>query len=325
MSAKIRILHMSSTPIVGAMGKLSYLLSQNGYDSVSLVFKDYGADSGLSTYFLDNSVVYDENIKECILDYAKSSDIIWVHNLIPDEFYDILGHCTYKSKFVYHCHSFNKEPPLFYDPTHIMPVKFCKKLAVAQFQPRFFQDYTIVPNIITYKPYLKLKEDKELLTVIYSPSNKKPFTKYGNKYSSSMGDELKFLASSNKIRLIYANQVRPNNLFALRRLSAHVTIDEIVSGGYHQVSLEGLCAGNVVINNADFFAQMNIKQIAGVDEMPFYICDESNFFDRLNALREDNELVRRYQRLSYDFFTNYLSQDKLFAYYDRICKQVLEE
>jgi Glycosyl transferase family 2/Capsular polysaccharide synthesis protein/N-terminal domain of galactosyltransferase len=57
--------------------------------------------------------------------------------------------------------------------------------------------------------------------------------------------------------------------------SAHVVIDECVTGSYHRNSLEGLAAGCVVVNGVGILPEMTalFAHMSGSDEVPFVTCD----------------------------------------------------
>ena len=57
-----------------------------------------------------------------------------------------------------------------------------------------------------------------------------------------------------------------------RKSTAHINIDECVTGAYHRSSLEGLALGCVVLNNCDWQCDQLIRQMTGGVRHPFITC-----------------------------------------------------
>jgi hypothetical protein len=61
-----------------------------------------------------------------------------------------------------------------------------------------------------------------------------------------------------------------NNLLYYRT-NFHVSIDEIYTGGFHQVSIEAMCTGGVCINGADIFSKLAYTNAIQADRLPPFI------------------------------------------------------
>ncbi len=117
------------------------------------------------------------------------------------------------------------------------------------------------------------------------------------------------------IELIDINGINPFELFEIRK-SVDITIDEIVTGGFHQVSLEGLCAGNVVINGADWFSLETAKHISKNLEIPPFIkITEENARDKLNSLLYDPGKIDLLKKKGYEYFKDNLDPSYLINFY----------
>lgn len=320
-----KIVHLSNTPLVGAPGKLSYLCEKNGYLSHSIILGDYPEKSGLNEKFMKYSILWNKKIPyltDQLLSYIEEADIIHIHNDF-NIFHDI----TWKSnqKFIYHVHSPLREGPIFIDKTNSFGVNFSKKLVVGQYHPRHYPDFYPVPNIVLGAPSKNLVKDDEPLRVMYSPTHKRG-GRWNNKFSEELNTVISSLEKMKSIKIIKLDSPLPQDTLLEVRKTCHVSIDEISTGAYHQISLEGLCAGNVVINNADYFSSFMLASLATAPEMPpFYRCNPSNISKNMIALLANYDLVRDYQKKSFDFFDQYLRADKLFEIYNKIYLEILTD
>jgi hypothetical protein len=109
---------------------------------------------------------------------------------------------------------------------------------------------------------------------------------------------------------------------AVRR-TCHVTIDEIATGGFHMVSLEGLCAGNVVINRADYFGKATFSTFCSGEMPPFTYADDSCIREVLLLLVEDVDETARLQMASHDYFRCHCDPLKLVEVFDAAYQSIL--
>jgi hypothetical protein len=110
---------------------------------------------------------------------------------------------------------------------------------------------------------------------------------------------------------------------ALRR-TCHASIDEIMTGAFHQVSLEGMCAGNVVINRADYFSKALLAQCtASFAIPPFLFADETTIDSVMISLSADEEQTRRLQQASINYFVDHLAVQKMAERYHDVYKSII--
>lgn len=119
------------------------------------------------------------------------------------------------------------------------------------------------------------------------------------------------LVSLGKIEaVIPAKPVSPKTLMAMRK-TCHVTIDEIATGGFHQVSIEGLAAGNVTINRADYFCKAVFSSFSEGVKPPFVYASGQDIADTLEDLSNDWEKTAAIQEASLNYFKSYLTPSKM--------------
>lgn len=309
MSA-LNIVHITPTPLVGAPGKISWSQKMVGHHSIAVAFNDYPQNGPLAKKFLDKTLVIDDFTKTYVEDRIKEADIIHVHNFLPVGRADWLKNLNQSAKYVYQAHSPLREGPLYLSRSDIGDIEYDVKLAVGQYHGRHYQDFIQVPNITLSPPSVVLRGDNELLRVMFSPTHKQP-GRWNSKHSDVLLDVLEKLRQIGKIELIFPSQpVSPETLMDVRR-NCHVSIDEIATGAFHMVSLEGMCAGNIVVNRADFFAKAAFAGFCDGVMPPFEYCDDGNIADTLLSYANSAKLTRTKQLETINFYKAYCAPTRL--------------
>ncbi len=324
----INVVHLSTTPLVGAPGKVSKYLSLEGCNSIHFFIKDY--PEPLKNFFNSNSCLLNlknVNINKFFSDAIRSADIIHIHNNIPiDLCYKILE-TNNRCKYVYQVHSPLREPPLFSNFESNLPFKFDAKLCVAHIHPRLYDDYIMVPNLIDHPGVLR-KRDESKIRIIFSPSHNRCQKEYifSTKLSPNIQGNLEFLERkySSEIEVInMETKIEPQVLLKIRE-GCDITVDEIVTGGFHQVSCEGLSCGNIVLNNADFFAKKSFSDAIRADALPpFLRVNDQNFLEIVLNLTKDRSLLNKYRQSSYDFYHKFMLPQRLIHCFTRIYEEIL--
>lgn len=294
----MNVLQLSPTPLVMSPELLSDALNRfTDFHSNTIVFNDYPGEK--KRMFVKNAIVYDKNTEEIIVSLIEKADIINIHNFMTDKMVDLINkHSHRNAKFVYITHSPKNEGPLFFDIEKASDIDFDKKLVIGQYQPRQYQDFTIVPNITMFDQPLEISEN-EVPKVMFNPSHTKVGGRWNDKTSLKLNDTIQAMHKLELIELINITDVRPDILFEYRK-QADITIDEIVTGAYHKVSLEGLCAGNITINNADFFSTAMLTQFAKTNTPPpFFHANENNIKDvilNIENIKDEKEKTLKYYK-----------------------------
>ena len=320
---KYNILDISPTPLVASPQKISHSLNQfsDTYTSNCIIFSDY--PNKLNNLFSANSINF-QNLKELSLQLISDADIIHVHNFLSLEQEDILLNNVKSScKFILQIHSPLREGPLFVEYGNESKIKYDKKCVVGQYHTRLFPKYTMVPNLVLDKPSVNLIKDDEIPVVLFSPSHSRTGGRWNDKTAPELEEILKSLHKLDIIELKLISNVKPYELFQIRRKS-HISIDEIITGSYHQVSLESLACGNVTINNSDFFSNLTLKNMVNSDdEVPFFKLSLDGCKTELLKLVNDKKLIRDYQQKSFDYYSKHLNIEKLTNHYINIYNEVI--
>lgn len=316
-----KVVHVAQTPLVGAPMKVATALRRIGYESSSIIYADYPKKGPLSNKFIGESMVWsdaDEVALNTIKILLLEADIIHIHNDVSEVILEYIKERCSGAKFIYQVHSPLREGPLYCERAESIGLPFGAKLVVSQYQPRHYTDYFAVPNIVLDTPAIRLRKRGEKLRVLFSPSHARK-GRWNCKYSEKLANCLESLTAVGVIEAVTPKApISPFELMSVRK-TCHVSIDEIVTGAYHQVSLEGMCAGNVVINRADYFSKAMLANMVPSNSMPpFVYADEVIIEDVLLKLALDVDLTNSIQSESYDYFVNNLSPELMANIYKEI-------
>ncbi|EJY3568887.1 hypothetical protein OGB53_004665, partial [Escherichia coli] len=290
----MNIVHISKTPLAGSPNRFSDELNKlDTVQSVCFIERDYPGD--LCGKFIGSSIIINQNTKPLLIDVVSKADVCHIHNDLSHEIINlILSNCK-QCKFIYHVHSPLREGPLFFYNYESMGIDFFRKIVVAQYHPRLYQDFIPLLNIVPFKPNLSPTPITDKIRIIFSPSHNRVGGRWNDKTSTELRNALNLISKKGDIELVIPDKLSPHTLFELRR-SCHITIDEIVTGSYHQISLEGLAAGNVVINNSDCLSNTFLEQVAEADSAPpFIIMNNRNVTHKLNELINNRDEIIKIQ------------------------------
>lgn len=326
MKSARKILHISRTPLVAAPGKVVAALNRyTDYEAVHIVGEDY--PKPLQGMFIGEAIVYsnEPSIVAVCESLIRHADLIHIHNDMQAPLCQLVRRAAKPScRFVYQVHSPLREGPLFFDRSQTLGFDFAAKLSLPHSQQRFFPDHRMVPNLVLFRPSVRPLADQEPIRVLFSPAHRRSGLRWNDKVSESLDNALTVLTTLRAAEVLDVKGIPPATLAEIRR-TTHVSIDEIVTGAFHQVSLEGLATGNVVINNADFFAVHSLKMVCGTtDDPPFFRLGEHDVGEQLLALVRDRERVRRLQQASYEYFMEHLRPDKLIRCFTDIYDEVID-
>lgn len=311
------VVHISNSPLVGSPGKISLLLNFNNIESVHYCVNDYPDKSQLHQKFMSNSLLIDFN-KAHFLEDIKRADIIHIHNEIPFE----LGKELFSNsnaQFIYQVHSPLREGPLYLDRSDFLGIKFDKKLVIGQYQPRQYQDYTIVPNIIYSFPSISKRTNKNI-NIIFSPTHSRT-GRWNAKTNDTFDKALEKIKHIPYVNFFSASGYTPEALLNVRR-KMNLSIDEVVTGAFHQVSLESLIAGNITVNGADTLSKICFSNTynCSFEEIPFVYSNPEIIYDTLFELISNVELSNSIQEQTYEFAKQKMDPNILIKEYINVYK-----
>jgi hypothetical protein len=320
----VSVVHLSPTPLVGAPSRLAAAQRAKGLRAECVVLADY--PKNLAGKFVDGAILWFSGdvavgLAERLISNAQ---IIHIHNDLPLDLAKRFLRMAPDAKWVYHVHSPLREGPLFTRRDLQLPFRFSAKLVVAQYQPRLYPDFLPVPNLVDALPNCAERAMGETLRVLFSPTHGRG-GRWNDKGSAATLETLHSLSKAGSIELVIPQDpLSPGCLMALRR-NTHVSIDEVMTGAFHLISLEGLCAGNVVLNGADFLCNMALMSSIGADESaPFRRVGQHDLRENLLELACDPELTATLQRTGKEYFERWLLPLRLVDRYLSIYERVLD-
>jgi hypothetical protein len=319
------IVHLSPTPLVLAPEKIVSCINLYSNHQASLIVeKDY--PGLLKNLFINNAILLEDNVQAFIRakELVKDADLIHIHNSVSPKIEQLINESKPSAKFIYHTHSNRREGPLFIDQSRRFDALWNKKLAVSQHQPRMSQDYNFVPNIITFSQKSHFNDNHSAIPrIIHSPTHKKTGARWGDKVCKNLDSTLSSIKKLGIADVITASGLIPYTLFEIRK-SADISIDEIVTCSFHQISLEGLAAGNAVINNADFFSKDIFRISVNADiQPPFVQADKTTIKEKLLSLCTDKILLNKIKLNSLNYFNTYLKPERLVLVYIKHYEEIL--
>ena len=324
MSSGVRVLHVSKTPLVGAPGKIVQALNTFSDMSAALIVGGK-YPRPLEDYFLENAILFERMgpVFQRCLELIREADVIHVHNDVPDELRSALqSEARAGCRFVYQVHSALREGPLFFDRSELLGLPFHAHLTIPHYPQRFFPNYRLVPNIVVSAPSLR-PIGGERPRILFSPAHERTGMRWGDKVSGEIDRALSAIQTLRMAEVIDVRGISPTALMEIRR-GTHITIDEIVTGAFHQISLEGLATGNVVVNNADDLALLSFQAACEVGEPPpFLRVDGVTVASALTNLLGDRAELARLQQQSHAYFMTYLRPERLVTRFMRIYEELL--
>ena len=266
----INVVHITENPIAGAPINLSRALNTWQRDRVR---STHIAQSDRNENRIFNSdVIIDHHPYEEIRKVLMYADVIHLHNFWKNQYlfrkYPDLWSIVMEKPRVWQAHT--QRDISWMSMEDGLNDKGAKHLVIAQYHPRMYPECTVVPNIIDifepwYTPDWSVKNEKP--RIIYSPSRIR-FKGWDNKGYDETVPVLQRLVDCGRAaaEVVYN---KPHTDCLERRRRADISIDEVVTGSYHLVSLESLSAGLVTVAGLDQTQIDTLKQVTGSDRIPW--------------------------------------------------------
>ena len=321
------ICQISRTPLVGAPANITRAINSYSDWSAELYIEENYKGVRESYFNAEaRSVDFSDDLsKSALIRSLEKADVILIHNDISIEMSEMIQIYSNDTPLLYLTHSPQREGPLFCDVENSLGLKFAKKLCCAQYHWGIYPEYTPVPLIVNYVPSLNLYEPGEKIRILYLPSHRNSSGRWNSKTSDLFLEEVSKIQRYPIIELIAPdNPLKPNDLYALRQ-TCHITIDEVITGTFHTISLEGLCAGNIVINASTRVSNLALEITTKNknDKVPFLYCDEEQVYNLLVEMIQDPLLIRNRQKESYDYYCKNLQPKDLIKNYINVFDEVI--
>jgi hypothetical protein len=292
----ISVLHVTENPIAGAPMNLSNALNKWQGDKIHsrhVASSDRNENRIFKSDLLTNVHSFDE-VSRAFLE----ADILHFHNFYSKcevfRRWPGLWSIALKKKRIWQVHS--PREVNWMDLEEGFRDRFATHLVIGQYHPRQWPEIKhIVPNIIDItEPELMPVARKwdAPLRVAYSPSRIR-LPGWDDKGYDQILPTLQKLVNEG---LITAEVIfnKPHKECLATRGKAHISIDEIVTGSYHLVSLESLSQGLCTIAGLDELQVKTLKILTNGDMHPWFLARPNNFEEKLRWLAESPAIVQRY-------------------------------
>lgn len=288
----INVVHITENPIAGAPINLSNAL--NKYQSDKIRSRHIAQSDRNENRVFDSDIIVDQEKEGFLRDILEQADIIHLHNFYQNQHlfrkHPKLWDVVMKKKRVWQAHT--QRDISWMSMEDGLNDKRAKHLVIGQYHPRMYPECEVVPNVIDIFEQALMPDwsvKNEIPRVVYSPSRIR-CKGWDNKGYDETIPVLQRLVDDRRITAEIIFNVTHNECLSKRR-RADISIDEIVTGSYHLVSLESLSAGLVTIAGLDTIQIATLEHLTGSRELPWVIAGPKTLEEKIRCLVSDPEYV----------------------------------
>lgn len=243
----MKVCHLSCTPVAGAAWAWSEAFKEAGYESLCIAGSTYGDGRIMPR---DEDWPPDQRGIRMVYE----AELIFCHQGKP---YRQLWYPQDKPTVaIYHS-----------QPTPGHTNRLAEKdgwpwAVIGQYQERLYPGCSIVPNLLPLKHpwYQTVSKPMDYVRIAYSPSNRSLSGWDDKGYEKTVPILEGLRGPGVEVDIITGV---PLEECLKRKATAHIVIDEVVTGAYHRSSLEAMALGCVVVNNADSQCEQAIRKMTG--------------------------------------------------------------
>lgn len=319
----MNIVHITQTTLAGAPAMLSEAQKFLGFNSICFQIADAKPER---LVFSPGTIAvgYDTKAKEILSRFLAKADIIHFHGQPARNQLDFYNKNITTQKIILQLHSAENEHPKLIDCEEDIGFKIHKKLIVAHSFARTYANFIPVPNCLFRSglfypnPHIKNPQLKVILS-----QDTKPSSRYGHKIDHNITAFFVSLQKNKEIQLLAYKNIPPELLF-LERMLVDITIDDLLTGGFHLVSYEGLACGNVVMNGADEISIEIFRQATHSNLIPPFLYTTAKQYasDFLNLI-ESPQKISEYKSSSIEYYHAVLTPKKVVDIYTTIYEELL--
>lgn len=301
------ILHLSETPLVNAPGNLSFAFDQF-LNAESRWYYEKNYPNPITTPFGSKKIFEENRLDESI----KEARIVIIHNFLSEENEQIIRNSVSKAKFYRHIHSPQREGPIFRRQVDGFDRDKMKYSVVCQYQQTLWGDFRPLPNIVMLAP--RYIPQNQFCGVISNPTHKRA-GRYNTKVNQIYLEQIEAFKRNFPDLYFEISGVPLENLHKLR-CGFSVLIDEVITGGFHLSSIEGLSSGNIVINGAkDYVIDSFISCLDIPSRPPFFRSTPMTIQDDLTNIALNYNQFKNLRKESINYFKKFLSPDRLIRHW----------
>jgi hypothetical protein len=309
----MNILLVSETPVAGTVVRFNDALESyvNGATSFPFVLKNYKNSPFDLPYGQMSSLLDWPTI---LGNYTKAADHVIFHNCTNQSLIDLVKSFIRPSTTTsYHLHSAPFEAPLFgFDI--ITENNFDHIFSVAQGHQRFHKHSIGIANII---PDIKIfdgsrKRQSALIGHLRTTS-----ARWSKKIPPQTLETLEPLLKKQNVELttiksLFNSDSVPYQTFVQSVQSFNYVIDDVCSGLFHQLSLEGLKSGCIVFSAADEYSLDSFSKAAQSPTPPFDIVSSlDEIYEKIKYYENNPAKLVKKQLENLTYATEYLSERRV--------------
>lgn len=309
----MKILLVSETPVAGTVCRFASALqkSTSVTSSFPFVLRNYKNSPFDLPYGQMSS---HQNWPSILGDYASKADHIIFHNCTDQNFIDIARKSAKQATSLsYHLHSPPFEAPLYgYDI--ISENKFDTIFSVAQGYTRFYDNSVPIANII---PDIKIFNSTHRRSAVMVGHLRTTNARWSKKIPSDFVKKLEVLLKKDGVDVstipkLFGAESVPYSTFAHALQNFDYVVDDVCSGLFHQISLEGLKSGCIVFSAADTYSISSFCEAAQCPTPPFdMISDIYDIYEKVRYYERNPATLRAAQARNFEYAQAYLSEARL--------------
>lgn len=318
----MKIVHFSISPLAGAPLRLVQALQRHTGHTVRLI------DLNPNPIFGED-IVFTRQREESIAE-AESADIIHLHNYLhlgSTHFSPINFEAMHHRgiRIVRHFHS---TPDIVMENgrlTHAEVFDGLPSLVCGQFQERYFPDARVMPLVVPESDPAYTPAGEEGHGVFFGPSN--TWDLFERRWHAKGTPETRRMIarachSTGKPFHFVMGKPLPESLDAKRRSA--VVVDELITGGYHTTTLEGLSMGRAVMTWLDTRTRLVFAEMAGTCSCPVINVHLSEAEEVLRHLLEQDKETQSLGKAAREWFVKYWSEAKVAGQFDVMYQDLME-
>ena len=301
------ILHLSQTPLVNAPGNLCWAFNQF-LNSESRWYYEKNYPNPITTPY-GSKKIFEENRLD---DSLKEVSHVIIHNFLSENNELIIRNAVSKAKFYRHIHSPPREGPIFRRKIDELGRDKMKYSVVCQYQQTLWADFRPLPNIVMLTPCNIPKN--QFSGVIFNPTHQRA-GRYNAKVNQIFLEQIDAFKRNFPDLYFEISGLPLENLHKLR-CGFSVLIDEVITGGFHLSSIEGLSSANIVINGAkDYVIDSFISCLGIPSRPPFLRSTPMTIQDDLTNIALNYNQFKNLRKESINYFKKFLSPDRLIRHW----------
>ncbi|HPO12124.1 MAG TPA: glycosyltransferase family 1 protein [Candidatus Hydrogenedentes bacterium] len=322
MNSTMKIVHFSISPLAGAPLRLVQALQRHTNHLVRLI------DLVPNPVFGED-IVFPRQQEEAI-SLAESADILHLHNYlhVRSTQFAPIDFDALRRRGVRIVRHFHSTPDIVMQNgrlSHEEVFDGLPAIVCGQFQERYFPEARVMPLVVPENDPAYIPPAEPGQGVFFGPTNH--WDLFERRWHAKGTHETRRMiaracnGTSNPFHFIMDKPLA-DSLNAKRR--AAIVIDELITGGYHTTTLEGLCLGRAVMTWLDLRTRRVFAEMAGTPSCPVINVHLSEAETVVRHLLTHDDETQALGRMSREWFVQHWSEAKVAGMFDDMYRGLME-